>query len=359
MVEQSFINRPKIGMLYKDEEIGDVEYYYYCDYQEGFYTIAIELKDAADIDSNVAILALSLTEVFVFIILYFLIYISIKRNVVDKIINVNKSLDNISSGNLDVLVQENQTYEFKSLSDDINQTVNTLKGYIEKESKKMEEELRLAREIQASALPTTFPICKEFDIYASMDSAKDVGGDFYDFYYVDDKHFAIEIADVSGKGVPAAMFMMQSKQIIRGLIESGASVASAFTEANKKLCENNDAQMFVTSWLGIIDLETGIINFCNAGHNPPVVRHGNGSFEYLVSKAGFVLAGMDMIKYKEQTYKLLPGDEIYLYTDGVTEAMNNNQELFGEKRLLESLNKCLLLNAKDTCIKIKQDVFDL
>ena len=351
----------KLNTLVSDKvKTGDTEVkiYYYCRFMEGYYVLAIIGQEEANLDSNIANLLLTLAEVFVFIIVYFLIYVSIKRRVVDSIGRINQSLNQISSGNLDVLVDENETYEFKSLSEDINTTVDTLKGYIEKEAKKMEEEMHLAKSIQASALPTTFPVCKEFDIYALMDSAKDVGGDFYDFYYIDNTHFVIEIADVSGKGVPGAMFMMQSKQIIRGLIEAGDGVGKAFTDANIRLCENNDAQMFVTAWLGIVDLETGIITFANAGHNPPVIRHADGNYEYLKSKPGFILAGMDEITYKEQTYQLAPGDEIFLYTDGVTEAMNTKRELFTEKRLIESLNKCFLLKAKETCLRIRKEISD-
>ena len=231
--------------------------------------------------------------------------------------------------------------EFEDLSDDINFTVDTLKRYIADAAARIDAELAFAKAIQHSALPSVFPPYpnrKEFDIWATMHTAKEVGGDFYDFYFVDDDTLAFLVADVSGKGIPAAMFMMQSKTLLKSCAESGMSVEEVFTNANAKLCEGNEADMFVTAWMGYLNLKTGLLTFANAGHNPPLVKHADGSFSYLKSRAGFVLAGMDSVRYRKNELQLEPGDVLYLYTDGVTEANNSGNELYSEERLLSLLN---------------------
>ena len=189
-----------------------------------------------------------------------------------------------------------------------------------------------------------------------MDTAKEVGGDFYDFYFVGEDKLAFLIADVSGKGIPAAMFMMQAKTLLKSFAETGSAVNDVLTNANEKLCENNDAGMFVTAWMGIIDLKTGLVEFANAGHNPPLVRHKDGSFEYLKSRAGFVLAGMEGIRYKKNELQLNAGDEILLYTDGVTEATDANEQLYGEDRLLKLMNTLNGVPADSVCGAVKADV---
>ena len=164
------------------------------------------------------------------------------------------------------------------------------------------------------------------------------------------------VADVSGKGIPGAMFMMTSKTLIKSHAESGLAVNDVFTQVNAQLCENNEAGMFVTAWMGILDLESGLIRYANAGHNPPVVRHKDGSYEYLKGKVNFVLAGMEGVQYKEQLLQLQQGDEIYLYTDGVTEAHDVEKKLFGEDRLLASLNDTAGMSVEAICKKVKADV---
>ena len=172
-----------------------------------------------------------------------------------------------------------------------------------------------------------------------MIAAKEVGGDFYDFYKLNDTTVAFLAADVSGKGIPAAMFMMTAKTIIKDLAERGLAVNEIFTQANEKLCENNESGMFVTAWMGILDTVTGQVRFANAGHNPPLLKRANGSFEYLKTRAGFVLAGMEGIRYRAGELTLYPGDRIFLYTDGVPEATNTENVLYGEDRLLAFMNR--------------------
>ena len=167
----------------------------------------------------------------------------------------------------------------------------------------------------------------------------EVGGDFYDFYKLSDTTVAFLAADVSGKGIPAAMFMMTAKTIIKDLAERGLPVNEIFTLANEKLCENNESGMFVTAWMGILDLTTGNVQFANAGHNPPLLKRADGAFEYLKTRAGFVLAGMDGVRYRAGELTLNPGDRLFLYTDGVPEATNTENKLYGEDRLLTFMNQ--------------------
>ncbi|MBQ1186869.1 MAG: SpoIIE family protein phosphatase, partial [Clostridia bacterium] len=189
---------------------------------------------------------------------------------------------------------------------------------------------------------------QEYNIYAQMIAAKEVGGDFYDFYTLSDTTVAFLVADVSGKGIPAAMFMMTAKTIIKHLAETGLPVNDIFTKANEKLCENNESGMFVTAWMGILDLTTGNVQFANAGHNPPLIKRANGSFEYLKTRAGFVLAGMEGVRYRVGEITLNEGDRLFLYTDGVPEATNTENKLYGEERLLTFMNQ----NASMEAVKL-------
>lgn len=201
-------------------------------------------------------------------------------------------------------------------------------------------ELGMATEIQASMLPSIFPAFperKEFDLFASMDPAKEVGGDFYDFFMVDDNHLAVVIADVSGKGVPAALFMMISKTIVQNFAMLGLSAAETLRKANESLCSQNKMEMFVTTWIGILELSTGKMTCASAGHEYPAVYH-NGKFELLKDPHGMVLGGIDLAKYRDYEIQLDKGDKVFVYTDGVPEATNANLELFGTDRMIEALN---------------------
>ena len=208
------------------------------------------------------------------------------------------------------------------------------------EEARIEADLSIAKSIQLSALPYTFPPFperKDFELFASMNAAKEVGGDFYDFYMLEQDKLGFLIADVSGKGIPAAMFMMKGKTIIRDLAENGRSPGEVFNTANEKLCEGNDAELFITAWMGFLDLKTGTVHVANAGHNPPVLIR-DGRAEYVVLKPGLMLAGMDGMTYKDQTLQLQKGDILYLYTDGVTEAMDEDEDQYGEDRLIKLLS---------------------
>lgn len=212
---------------------------------------------------------------------------------------------------------------------------------ITQKTARIESELNLANNIQAHMLPTIFPPypeCEEVDLYASMEPAREVGGDFYDFFMLDDRHLAMVVADVSGKGIPAALFMVITKTLIKNEASMGIDPAGVFTKVNHMLCEGNENNMFVTAWLGILDTETGVLTYANAGHNPPLVKTGGKEFEYLKTRAGFVLGGMDGIKYRQQELRLDSGDRLFLYTDGVTEADRADGSFYGNDRLQNFLN---------------------
>lgn len=204
-----------------------------------------------------------------------------------------------------------------------------------------ERDLTLATRIQADMLPNIFPAFperEEFDIYASMNPAKEVGGDFYDFFFIDDTHLGLVMADVSGKGVPAALFMMIAMTLIKNNAMTGKSPAEVLSATNEQICANNREEMFVTVWFGILDLETGKITAANAGHEFPMVKSTDGDFELLKDHHGFVIGGMEGMKYKEYEIQMNPGSKLFLYTDGVPEATNSNDELFGVERALDALN---------------------
>lgn len=238
--------------------------------------------------------------------------------------------------------------EIEELSEAIKTMEMEINDYIDHltevtaEKERMGAELNIATQIQASMLPCIFPAFpdrNEFDIYASMDPAKEVGGDFYDFFLIDEDHIALVMADVSGKGVPAALFMVIAKTLLKNTAQSGISPKEVLSQVNTQLCENNEAEMFVTVWLGVMQISTGHMVCANAGHEYPAIRRVGGQYELLHDKHGFVLAGMEGSRYREYEITLEKGDSLFVYTDGVPEATNAENELFGTDRMLEALNQ--------------------
>ena len=210
----------------------------------------------------------------------------------------------------------------------------------QKEKERLDTELTMATRIQAETLPNIFPAFPEredFNIYASMDPAKEVGGDFYDFFLIDDTHLGLVMADVSGKGVPAALFMMVSKILIQNIAMMGNSPAEVLRYVNNQLCTNNPEEMFVTVWYGCLDLETGKLEAANAGHEYPILKNSDGTFELIKDKHGLVIGGMEGVKYKQYELQMDPGSKLFLYTDGVPEATNSANEMFGTDRLVHAL----------------------
>lgn len=332
----------------------------YCMYHEteGYRIVAVMPRSEAALSRNVSVSVTTAMQIVVFAALFVMVYVLVKKLVVNNIYQINDSLSAITEGKLDTVVNVRSHVEFDDLSNDINSTVDTLKRYIADAAARIDAELAFAKAIQHSALPSVFPPYPgraEFDIHAAMFTAKEVGGDFYDFYFVDEDTLAFMVADVSGKGIPAAMFMMQSKTLLKSCAESGMAIETVFTTANEKLCEGNDAGMFVTAWMGLLNVKTGLVTFANAGHNPPLVKQ-EGEFRYHKTRAGFVLAGMEGIRYRRFEMQLAPGDTIFLYTDGVTEATDASQQLYGENRLLAMMNGQAGKSARDVCEAVKADV---
>lgn len=255
--------------------------------------------------------------------------------------------------------------ELELLSDSLISMSEDMKSYMKEiikesiEKQRIGAELDVATKIQAAYLKKIkdeYHNREDFDIHAIMTPAKEVGGDFYDFFFIDETHLALVMADVSGKGIPAALFMLISLSFIRDWAKFLKSPAETLTTVNKMLCENNEEQMFVTCWMGVLDLETGLITATSAGHEFPVIRHADGNYEVLKDKHSFVLAGFDAVKYKNYEIQLNPGDSIFLYTDGVPEATNANNEMFGMDRTIEVLNTNAEASPEDILNNVKKAV---
>ena len=227
------------------------------------------------------------------------------------------------------------------------------------EKERVSTELRTASQIQESMLPHIFPAFPEredFDLYASMTPAKEVGGDFYDFFLIDDSHLAVLIADVSDKGVPAALFMMSAKILINYRAQEGGTPSQILNAVNAQICKNNKSKMFVTVWLGILDLNTGLLTCTNAGHEYPVLRGQDGRFRVFKDQHGLVLGAMARTRYRDYEIQMMPGDAIFVYTDGVPEANNTDGEFYGMERMEEALNQMADRDPKGILQGVKEDV---
>lgn len=294
-----------------------------------------------------------------------LVGILYSNSIASPIKRLENGVREISKGKLDCKLDIKTGDEIENLAEAFNLMTSDLKHYIDDltnitaEKERIGAELEVATHIQSSMLPSkfpAFPMRKDFDIYASMIPAKEVGGDFYDFFLIDSNHLGIVMADVSGKGVPAALFMVITKTLIQNYAQKGESPADIMTHTNNQLCQNNDANMFVTAWVGIVNIKTGVVTYTNAGHNPPLIKRSDGEFEYLHTDAGFVLAGLDYMTYEESTINLSQGDILYLYTDGITEATNGENELYSEERLLSKINEYDTKSLQCLLGDIKRDI---
>ena len=355
------LNRTTATRLYTDDIIDGItdaseKYMYVFKFIEGYCIIAAMPKAEVTLMRDSSVYTTVFMQIIIFATLFVFIYVLIKRVIINNLKKVNRSLGRITGGDLSVTVDVRANEEFASLSDDINSTVATLKRYIAEAAARIDKELEYAKQIQLSALPTNFPDGEDYKIFAQMIAAKEVGGDFYDFYKLNENTVAFLVADVSGKGIPAAMFMMTAKTIIKDLAESGMPVHEIFTRANQKLCENNESGMFVTAWMGIVDITTGRMQFANAGHNPPLIRRGNGNFEYLKTRPGFVLAGMEGVQYRAGELMLGEGDRLFLYTDGIPEATNADNQFYGEDRILAFMNNHIKVDSKQLLSAVKTSI---
>ena len=325
---------------------------------DGFmYSLVVYPSYAAFKDRDAEIYENLFSDILLFVGLYLIITALMRRMVVEPLGSVNASLQKITAGELNETVNVRSATEFELLSDEINTTVDALKGYISAAEKRMEQELTLARTIQDSALPRNFTFPRaDFELFATMDPAKEVGGDFYDFFFTGPDRLALVIADVSGKGIPGALFMMQAKAAIRNQAETGISPAEVFTKANHVLCDGNDAEMFVTAWIGIIDLRTGKMACANAGHEYPILCRAGGEYEIFKDKHTLPLAAMDGVPMKEYEMDLHPGDRLFVYTDGIPEAVNTQNDAYGADRLLAVLNSLRAASQENVLKAVREDL---
>jgi len=287
---------------------------------------------------------MALIQLAVFAALFAFVSLMLRNRVSLAVRRIGGALRRIADGDLAGKADVRTSKEFSELSDNINATVDALRAAAAERMRRIEAELELGRTIQRSALPATCLAGEGFRLEASMQAAREVGGDFYDFFALDPTHQAFLVADVSGKGVTAALYMMTAKSILKDAILALRDPAAAFEKANGELCASNPANMFLTAWAGVIDLESGEVVYANAGHNPPAVRRADGSVESLAARSGPLLAVVDGAAYKPKTVRLVPGDAVFLYTDGVTEAQDPSHALFGDDRFLEALRAAPLPN---------------
>lgn len=340
----------------------------------GYYFVDISMNDIMnDIQLfifNTAIILIIITLIlscFLYLIMNYSLVMPLKKlsEAARKFTSEKHSNNEITSSLQSITIKSNDEVEmlfdsFKQMEIDINSYIDMITN-ITAEKERIGAELNVATQIQADMLPNIFPAFpdkNEFELYASMKPAKEVGGDFYDFFMVDDKHLGLVMADVSGKGVPAALFMVISKTLLKNRTLMGGHPAEVFSVVNNQLCENNKAEMFVTCWLAILDIETGHVIACNAGHEFPTIKRAGGKYELIKDKHGFVLAGMENMKFKEYEFDLKPGDEVFVYTDGVPEATNEQNELFGTDRMLDALNKNPDATSEETIKNVNEAIKD-
>lgn len=291
---------------------------------------------------NQLLLLLAVGHIILFSFIFWAIAALLEHKVIKGITRICASLNKITAGDLHAKANVHSSPEFIQLSCGINSTVNALREAIDEAGRRHENELKLAAAIQASALPrvdSLEPYPDGIELCATMTAAREVGGDFYDFFWIDDKKFAFLIADVSEKGIPAALFMMSAKTWIKSLAKSHLEPAAVFTEANRMLCFDNDTGMFVTVFFGILELDSGKLTCINAGHNPPLLKRAGENYEFLRIEPDFILGTLPEAEYQQTELRLAAGDRLFLYTDGVTEAINSEEEEFGNRRLLESLEQ--------------------
>lgn len=361
------------SQYYKDPESGEhilTVSVPLCDSKDNVVAIIAADLSVAAIDHMISTIILNVVVLIVIIMaIIMLVYYFIARKlIVRPIIKLQEATKDIVKNieddrKLDIDIKTND--EIEMLADSIIGMDTKLRDYIKQnaaaaaEKERITSELELAAGIQSHMLPITFPAFPEredFDIYATMTPAKEVGGDFYDFFLIDKTHLGIVIADVSGKGIPAALFMMMSKILIQNAALNGNSPAEALEIVNNQICANSFEDMFVTVWLGILDLKSGLLTASNAGHEKPILKHPSGSFELYKDIHGFVIGGLPNIKFREYKIQLEKGSKLFIYTDGVAEATNANEELFGIDKTIDALNEVKDQNLQAILDNVKKRV---
>lgn len=365
-------NPPEEIELVNDDKYGYIASAYSPVFNSSGEPVAVVGVDVymPDLQANMRefLVAVVVTIMLVVLVAILICFFFVKRKIVNPINKIRdasrsmvENLENEES--MEVSVKTGNEIEelfdsFKQMYGDVRDYINQL-SVVTAEKERIGAELDVAAHIQASMLPCIFPAFperKEIDIYATMDPAKEVGGDFYDFFMVDDRHLAIVMADVSGKGIPAALFMVIGKTLIKDHTTPGRDLGKVFTAVNNLLCEANSEGLFITAFEGVLDFVTGEFNFVNAGHEMPFVCKADGAFEPYKIRPGFVLAGMEGMRYRAGSMILEPGDKIFQYTDGVTEATNIHNKLYGMERLEVILNKVKCGTPHEILPAVKADV---
>ncbi len=342
--------------FFQQLHVRDYDTFYYMAYKpiivDGTlkYILAIECdwSDFARI-LNRNLMQVLLLGVAVMLVTSGLIMLFIFRKAVKPLVEVNDGVrEYIESKDSDAAVRRMSGIKARNevgrLADSFSEMSTEIDRYTKEirqltgEKERAEAELNLAARIQSSMLPTEFPVRPELTLFASMDPAKEVGGDFYDFFFIDEEHLGLVIADVSGKGVPAALFMMMSKILLKNHAMTGLSPAEVLNRTNLGICENNRNNMFVTVWFGVLDIATGHVTAANAGHEYPMIRKPGGCFEIMKDRHGFVLGALRRKRYTEYEFDIEPGGTLFVYTDGAAEATDRDNRLFGTERMLGALN---------------------
>ena len=342
--------------FFQQLHVRDYDTFYYMAYKpiivDGAikYILAIECdwSDFARI-LNRNLMQVLLLGVAVMLVTSGLIMLFIFRKAVKPLVEVNDGVrEYIESKDSDAAVRRMSGIKARNevgrLADSFSEMSTEIDRYTKEirqltgEKERAEAELNLAARIQSSMLPTEFPVRPELTLFASMDPAKEVGGDFYDFFFIDEEHLGLVIADVSGKGVPAALFMMMSKILLKNHAMTGLSPAEVLNRTNLGICENNRNNMFVTVWFGVLDIATGHVTAANAGHEYPMIRKPDGTFEIMKDRHGFVRGALRRKRYTEYEFDIEPGGTLFVYTDGAAEATDRDNRLFGTERMLGALN---------------------
>ncbi len=321
-----------------------------------------------DVNKRVILTILSFLAAFVIIIASAVIAArKFSHKLTEPIIALEDDVKKIAGGNLDYRAEIRTNDEIGDLAKSFNDMAASLKEYVKNlaavtaEKERIGAELNIATQIQADMLPRIFPPFpdrKEFDIYATMNPAKEVGGDFYDFFLIDSDHLAMVMADVSGKGVPAALFMVIAKTLIKNRAQMGGTPSEILADVNNQLCEGNEAELFVTVWLGILEISTGHVTASNAGHEYPAIYRPGEGYTLFKTKQSPAVATMEGLRFKASEFTLNPGDDLYLYTDGVAEATNSSEELYGTDRMIDALNHTDGMSVEEILRTMKKSVDD-
>lgn len=329
---------------------------------------SVILAPVRDVGRNIILtMVLFIIAFVVIIVLVAVVARTFSERLTTPIIALGRDVQEISSGNLDYRAKIYDNDEIGDLAKRFNYMALSLKDYIHDlaavtaEKERIGAELNVATQIQADMLPKIMPPYLgngKFEMFATMNPAKEVGGDFYDFFLIDDDHLALVMADVSGKGVPAALFMVIAKTLIKNRAMMGGTPGQVLADVNNQLCEGNEADLFVTVWLGIMDLQTGKVTCSNAGHEYPAIKRVDGNYELFRTKQSPAVATMEGLRFRESEFFLNVGDCFFIYTDGVPEATNIHDELYGTDRMIEALNSTIGMSAEEVLRTMKKSVDD-